>query len=194
MLFSPDRAICQAFADPHFISFDGTLHHYQGHCTYTLAKTCPTSITTDLPSFDVEVKLEPRSNPRVTWVREVCVTVFDRTIVFKKNKVVLVEGLFVLLPANPHPEVRVRQVGRYVTMEADFGLRVSFDGVHRVQVVLPSTYTGATCGICGNYNRDTADDYLTPDGILAGNVIDFGDSWRVPKEGEMYLPRKTGSP
>ncbi|XP_035699745.1 IgGFc-binding protein-like isoform X2 [Branchiostoma floridae] len=175
------RAICRAYGDPHYYTFDGELIHYQGHCTYRLAQNCRNE---SLPYFNVEAENEARGNPSVTWVTAVYLDVFNVSVAIKKNKVVFVDLVQVTPPVDPHPEVRVRFSGTFVTIETDFGLKVSFDGWHHVEVILPETYRSATCGICGNYNGISADDYLTSNGTLAGDAMTFGDSWRVPKEGD----------
>ncbi|XP_078681185.1 IgGFc-binding protein-like [Branchiostoma floridae x Branchiostoma belcheri] len=185
------RAICRAYGDPHYVTFDGELIHYQGHCTYRLAQNCRND---SLPFFNVEAENEPRGNPSVTWVTAVYVDVFNVSIAIKKNKVVFLDLVQVTPNIDPHPEVRVRLSGTFVTIETDFGLKVSFDGWHHVEVIVPETYSGATCGICGNYNGIPADDYLTPDGTLAGDVTTFGDSWWVPREGDSDRCNSTMEP
>ena len=41
----------------------------------------------------------------------------------------------------------------------DFGLEVAFDGSDAVTVVVPSSYSDNMCGLCGNYNGGTEDDW-----------------------------------
>ncbi|XP_078612213.1 uncharacterized protein LOC144882380 isoform X2 [Branchiostoma floridae x Branchiostoma japonicum] len=175
------RGTCAAFGDPHYITFDGRTHHFQGACTYTLARNCQNNT---LPYFNIETRNENRGNPRVSFVTEVTVEVYNHTIVVEKNKVVYIDQLITTLPAEPRAGLTVKFVGRYVTIETGFGLKVSFDGSHRAEVVLPDLYQGALCGLCGNYNGDVNDEYLTADGTLAGDVVTFGNSWRVAIEGD----------
>eukprot|EP00058_Branchiostoma_floridae_P024131 XP_002609621.1 hypothetical protein BRAFLDRAFT_87842 [Branchiostoma floridae] len=176
------RGTCAAFGDPHYITFDGRTHHFQGACTYTLARNCQNNT---LPYFNIETRNENRrGNTRVSFVTEVTVEVYNHTIVVEKNKVVYIDQLITTLPAEPRAGLTVKFVGRYVTIETGFGLKVSFDGSHRAEVVLPDLYQGALCGLCGNYNGDVNDEYLTADGTLAGDVVTFGNSWRVAIEGD----------
>ena len=44
-------------------------------------------------------------------------------------------------------------------MFTDFGLEVVFDGVDNVQVVVPANLKATMCGLCGNYNDISNDDW-----------------------------------
>lgn len=44
---------------------------------------------------------------------------------------------------------------------------------------LSSEYTERTCGLCGNYNGNQGDDFLTPSGLVETLVEDFGNSWKL---------------
>ncbi|XP_019638860.1 PREDICTED: uncharacterized protein LOC109480924 isoform X5 [Branchiostoma belcheri] len=175
------RSTCVAFGDPHYITFDGRTHHFQGACTYTLTRNCQNNT---LPYFNVETRNENRGNPRVSYVTDVTVEVYNHTIVVEKNKIVYIDQLITTLPAEPRAGLTVKFVGQYVTIETGFGLKVSFDGRHRAEVVLPDLYHSALCGLCGNYNGDVNDEFLTPDGTQAADVVQFGNSWRVEREGD----------
>ncbi|NXW11539.1 FCGBP protein, partial [Fregetta grallaria] len=47
-------------------------------------------------------------------------------------------------------------------------------------VAVPSSYFGATCGLCGNFNEDTEDEMTFSDGTQAASVEDWAESWRDP--------------
>ncbi|XP_078613391.1 IgGFc-binding protein-like [Branchiostoma floridae x Branchiostoma japonicum] len=176
------RSTCVAFGDPHYVTFDGQTHHFQGQCSYTLSSSCHNS---NLPFFNIVTQNENRGNPAVSYVSEVSVQVYNHTIVVQKNKIVYIDQLITTLPAQPRDDLSVKFIGQYVVIEATFGLKVSYDGSHRVEVTVPDTYQDTLCGLCGNYNGDKTDELLTPDGSIAADVVQFGNSWRQFKDGEV---------
>ncbi|KAI5087282.1 IgGFc-binding protein-like [Silurus meridionalis] len=60
---------------------------------------------------------------------------------------------------------------------------VSMAKVVAVEVYVPSTYLGKTCGMCGNYNGNKNDDFLLPDGIETKDIKTFGAAWKVAVPG-----------
>ena len=70
--------------------------------------------------------------------------------------------------------------GRYVVLETDFSLHVSYDADHSVEVKVPSSYFNLTCGMCGNFNNRREDDYMMPNGQQAADSNALGESWQVP--------------
>lgn len=40
-------------------------------------------------------------------------------------------------------------------------------------------FSGRVCGLCGNFNGDRNDDFMTPQMLPETLANDFGDSWRV---------------
>uniref|UniRef100_A0AAY4DW95 Tectorin alpha n=1 Tax=Denticeps clupeoides TaxID=299321 RepID=A0AAY4DW95_9TELE len=158
---------CVVFGDPHYHTFDGFLYHFQGTCSYLLARPCWE--TPGLPFFSVEAKNENRGSTTVSWLRDVTVDVYGHRVNLPKGSMGTVQ-----LGA-----VRVYQSGVAVALETDFGLLVTYDGQHYASISLPSPYFNNTCGLCGNYNDDPADDPVLPDGSLAESVVELGGSWRA---------------
>ncbi|XP_068547551.1 IgGFc-binding protein-like isoform X5 [Anas acuta] len=172
--------ICNVHGDPHYVTFDKVTHDFMGNCTYTLAKVCSNS---SVPYFNVEAKNEHRGNPRVSYVREVLVEVYGERIAIVKQErsQVLVNGVRRTLPVSAAGgAIRVSTSGRYIVLETDFNLRVSYDADHSVEVRVPTTYSNLTCGMCGNFNSRREDDYMMPDGQQATDSNAFGESWKVP--------------
>ena len=52
-----------------------------------------------------------------------------------------------------------------------------FDGKDRYYVRAKPELSGKVSGMCGNFNAQTTDDFLTPAGDMAANANDFGDEW-----------------
>ncbi|XP_067158283.1 IgGFc-binding protein-like [Apteryx mantelli] len=181
--FPYSYGICHVHNDPHYNTFDKVTHSFMGNCTYTLAKVC--SNATSLPYFNIEAKNEHRGNPRVSYVREVLVEVHGERIAIVKNErsQVLVNGLRRTLPVSAAGgAVTVSRSGRYISLETDFNLRVSYDADHSVEVKVPTTYFNLTCGMCGNFNGERQDDYMMPDGQQAADSNALGESWKVPDD------------
>lgn len=67
-----------------------------------------------------------------------------------------------------------------MVIETNFGLNVRYDWEHNLVVTLSDTYSGKTCGLCGNFNGKPGDDFATPSGSQADGAVAFGSSWKVP--------------
>ncbi|CAM9326592.1 unnamed protein product [Bubo scandiacus] len=178
---TPSSGTCVVEGDPHYHTFDKQLHHFMGTCTYTLSKLCESN--SSLPYFNVEAANEHRGgNTRVSYVRYVDVDVAGQRIRLGKGGVVTVNGVAEILPCTPSAGVQVSSSGFYTVVTTDFGLRVRFDGNHRVEVTLPSTFGQKVCGMCGNYNGMAADDFLNPEGVLEPDSTSLGNSWQVSND------------
>lgn len=89
--------------------------------------------------------------------------------------------------------LRVDINGRYVTIETDFGLIVSYDTDHSVEIRVPTDFFNKTCGMCGNFNNRQQDDNMMPNGQQAKNSNELGNSWQVPNA-EYDPPNCKGPP
>ncbi|XP_063799566.1 alpha-tectorin [Pseudophryne corroboree] len=175
-----ESSTCVVFGDPHYHTFDGLLFHFQGSCSYLLARNClPGS---PLPFFSIEAKNENRGGSSVSWLKDISVEVYSHNIVIPKGNAgkVKVNNLIFSLPVIlEHGAIKIYQSGFSTAVESDFGLLVMYDGEHYASISVPGTYINSTCGLCGNYNKNPEDDTLRSDGRLAVSVIDLGESWRV---------------
>lgn len=80
--------------------------------------------------------------------------------------------------------VQVTQQGKNIIVQTDFGLKVLYNAVYYVEVIVPSSYQQKMCGLCGNNNNNPGDDFKLPNGKITTNIDEFGKSWALDKESQ----------
>uniref|UniRef100_A0A3Q3B389 VWFD domain-containing protein n=1 Tax=Kryptolebias marmoratus TaxID=37003 RepID=A0A3Q3B389_KRYMA len=171
---------CQATGDPHYVSLDGKKFDFQGTCVYQLAALCTQD--PELVPFEVHVQNEHRANRGVSYTKLVEIKVYSISIVITKTHkgLIMVNDELVNLPINlSEGQISVRKSGWYAVLTTDFGLKVTFNWENAVFVTLPSSYKGAVCGLCGNYNDVPQDDLTPKNGDKPVKPTEFGTSWQV---------------
>ncbi|TRZ01517.1 hypothetical protein DNTS_001917, partial [Danionella cerebrum] len=173
---------CQGAGDPHYRTFDGKAFDFQGTCTYYLSKLLSTA-DSSLTPFEVLVKNENRGrNMAVAFTKIVTLTVYGYTIVLSKDIAgkVKVNNLFVNLPFEQEDGLfSIFRSGYFGVIRTDFDLTVKFNWDSHVVLTLPSTYYNEVGGLCGNWNNNVNDEFLTPNKTFAATATLFGNSWKV---------------
>ncbi|XP_068569750.1 zonadhesin, like [Cebidichthys violaceus] len=169
---------CSVSGDPHYRTFDGFTHHFQGPYTYVL--TQGHNLQNSLSPVVVRGKnIRRGGNGRVSFLDQMYVDVYGVNVRFLQKKNILVNGERVSPPLSPVDGLTITMNSRQVQLTTDFGLTVRFDGKSRGEVILPSTYKNSVRGLCGNYDGITRNEYMKPDGVVVRNLNTFGESWRV---------------
>ncbi|KAM6156401.1 zonadhesin [Erethizon dorsatum] len=182
--YARGSATCTALGDPHYLTFDGALHHFLGTCTYTLTQPCWSRYPEN--HFVVSATNEIRGGDlEAAYVKAVHVRVFDLRISLIKGRRVMLNGHRVALPVwLLQGRVTIWLSGAFVLLYTNSGLQVRYDGNHLVEVTAPSSYAGQLCGLCGNYNNNSEDDNLRPDGTPVGSSSQLGAAWRSSEGSE----------
>nr|XP_055061323.1 alpha-tectorin-like [Misgurnus anguillicaudatus] len=173
---------CSASGDPHYISFDGVYFDFQGTCRYVLATVC--NDTHGLPHFQVDARNAQWRGLQVSITVEVFVNVSGHLVHMSQDtngySTVSVDGetrnLPILLDSG---RVSVYSTGQHIFVSTNFGFSVTYGGSWAVNIIIPSNYSGVTCGLCGNFNGNSNDDFLTPSGVLVPSAGQFGAEWKV---------------
>ncbi|XP_036843242.1 IgGFc-binding protein isoform X8 [Oncorhynchus mykiss] len=174
--FSTGLAVCHVSGDPHYYTFDAVMHTFMGTCTYTLVEVCN---STKVTPFTIVAKNEERGQPEASYVHSVTVYLPNANITLQKSRRVLLNGHRVRTPLSIDVAgARVLSSGVYILLDTNFGLKVKFDGVHHLEIIVPGEYFNKVCGMCGNFNMNTSDDNLKPDGNPAKDVMELGNSWK----------------
>uniref|UniRef100_A0A4W3IFQ5 von Willebrand factor n=1 Tax=Callorhinchus milii TaxID=7868 RepID=A0A4W3IFQ5_CALMI len=164
---------CFAIGQSHFKSFDDKYFTFSGMCQYLMAKDCEDN------TFAAYIeKIQCADDPEAVCIRSTTL-VFQElgnlTVKLKHGGRVSVNGMDIQTPLI-QGGLRIQHTMLStirVTYNEDF--QFDWDG----QGKLSPTYTGSTCGLCGNYNGNQGDDFLTPSGLVESEVVNFGNSWKT---------------
>ncbi|XP_077861873.1 BMP-binding endothelial regulator protein-like isoform X2 [Saccoglossus kowalevskii] len=180
------NAICECDGvngEPHMRTFDGRPYTFQGEGWYYLFKDC-----TENPHFEVTTKFEPRedSTPDNVKTRTIAINV---TV---GNQYAIIDGLDVttgrtggqvtdakvITIQEEEKNIELHFTSKNTTFTLNWTLRkheldVSYSG---------SFYNGKLCGLMGNADGDTRNDFQKPDGSIAKDVNDFGESWKLTEK------------
>ncbi|KAM6896997.1 LOW QUALITY PROTEIN: IgGFc-binding protein-like [Xenentodon cancila] len=171
---------CSASGQPHYNTFDAHAYDFQGTCRYVLAAVC--NATDEVQHFSVEAKNEAWNGLSVSITAEVFVDVLGHQVLMSRNipGMVEVDGVLVRLPySSGSTRIHIYQSSVFsVFLHTAFGVTVQTVWPDFVRVTAPAVYSSSLGGLCGNYNGDPHDDFLTPSGALANSSQEFGDSWR----------------
>uniref|UniRef100_A0A3Q3XED1 VWFD domain-containing protein n=1 Tax=Mola mola TaxID=94237 RepID=A0A3Q3XED1_MOLML len=172
---------CTVWGDPHYITFDGAVAHFQGTCTYIITESV--NHGTSETQFQVTATNNHRGNNIVSFVSAVDVYLSKQQesvhIRMGPNQRVKVNGSEVSLSAAAGTLALVVRQGKYMVLNAT-DLIVQFDGQSSLLVRMGPRRENRVIGMCGNFNNDPRDDKVLPNGTSAQNDNDFGHSWKAP--------------
>ncbi|XP_017564176.2 IgGFc-binding protein-like [Pygocentrus nattereri] len=175
------KASCRAFGDPHYETFDGSQFSFQGTCSYVLVKTSGNDKT--LTPFSIINKNRLASGARGSYMKSAIIKLPGHEIVIthgERNRVTI-DGKISFLPVKLNSgNIRITKSGITGTLKTDFGLEVTFDWGELFKVTVPSSYYKNLVGMCGTYNNDRRDDFVTPAGVRVPDVVQWAASWSVP--------------
>uniref|UniRef100_A0A7N5K8R7 VWFD domain-containing protein n=1 Tax=Ailuropoda melanoleuca TaxID=9646 RepID=A0A7N5K8R7_AILME len=77
-----------------------------------------------------------------------------------------------------HVAYSTREVGQYLVVEASIGIIVIWDKKTSIFIKLAPSYKGTVCGLCGNFDHRSSNDFTTRDHMVVDSELDFGNSWK----------------
>uniref|UniRef100_A0A673ADI9 von Willebrand factor n=1 Tax=Sphaeramia orbicularis TaxID=375764 RepID=A0A673ADI9_9TELE len=164
---------CSLFGRHYVHTFDGVLYEFPGDCSYLLAGDC------NHHSFTLLGDLVNGKRTGVTLF------VGDAFELHLSVDGLLTQGEKILsLPYASHAVFAGSEVGFYKLWSEEFGFTVTIDNAANIALTLAKHHANRTCGLCGNFNTLSADEYTAQEGFLTEDSYDFANSWAVKGAGQ----------
>ncbi|XP_009904325.2 mucin-6 [Dryobates pubescens] len=158
-------------------TFDSRPYRFHGVCTYVLMKS------SSLPHNGTLMAVYEKSgySHSETSLSAIIYLSSKDKIVISQNELLTDDDELKKLPYKSGDITVFRQSSMYIHMHTSFGLElvVQTTPVFQAYLKVGSQYKGRTRGLCGNYNGDTTDDFMTSMDITEGTASLFVDSWRA---------------
>ncbi|XP_077119007.1 otogelin-like protein [Ranitomeya variabilis] len=169
-------AECSVVGDSHFTTFDGRYFTFLGLCQYILVKGIGKdkfTITLQKSSCEqhsdhtciqaITFVLDEDINKQVTILR-------NGDVHFGPNQGLMLNG-----------DIEVRNLSSmFVQLKTKFGIRIQFaKGGDRLYIQASSSWKRRTLGLCGTFNGNLRDDFLSPAGMIEGTPQLHANAWKI---------------
>ncbi|XP_072943853.1 hemocytin-like [Epargyreus clarus] len=178
-------ARCSAVGDPHYTSFDGLRYDFMGHCTYTLLSAPELTVDVENVACSGTISEAMNLTPYQGIGRPSCTKAVN--LMYKNVNIHLKQGGFILvngkevssLPVNIG-DIRIRAVSSlFIIVQLPIKVDLWWDGNTRVYVDVPPSFQDKTKGLCGTFNQNQKDDFLTPEGDVEQSALAFANKWKT---------------
>ncbi|XP_068459808.1 mucin-2-like [Clinocottus analis] len=176
-------ATCAIEEGSHLTTFDGKTYTFHGDCYYTLAKVERKDQAS--PKFTLLVQLVPCANQESdTCLKSLTILLNNdrnNVLMFTSDGAVKQNMQTISLPYHSGDINIFHASSFHILLQTSFGLQIQIQHVPVMQVYvsLEQSYRAKTRGLCGNYNMVLSDDMKTPQGIVEGTAVTFGNSWKA---------------
>ncbi|XP_045870566.1 mucin-5AC [Meles meles] len=174
----PCPGTCAVLGGAHFSTFDERQYTVHGDCSYVLAKPC------DSGAFTVLGELRRCGlTDSETCLKSLTLSLDggSTVIAVKASGEVFVNQIYTQMPVSAANVTLFRPSTFFIIAQTKLGLQLRIQLVPVMQVFLRlgPELRGLTCGLCGNFNQNQADDFRTLSGVVEGTAAAFANSWKT---------------
>ncbi|NXX04842.1 MUC2 protein, partial [Larus smithsonianus] len=163
---------CIIYGSGHYITFDGKFYDFDGSCEYVATQDfCGDKNSSG--SFSIITENVPCGTTGVTCSKAI-------KIFLGKTELKLENKDYKEIQRDHGDDVKYwnRTVGLYLVIEASNGVMLIWDKKTTVFIKLTPDYKGKVCGLCGNFDDKSNNDFTTRNGLQETNALKFGNSWK----------------
>ncbi|XP_072327696.1 uncharacterized protein [Scyliorhinus torazame] len=157
----------------YFTTFDNTYYTMIGDCSYY-------AVFTDHWNIKVEIH-QCQAAFKQPCLQRVTLTTNQTNIVFSNEGNVYFGENKVAIPLRTAEITVFQQSSMFTQVATTFGLKMQVQilPVMQLYISLPEGAKGSTKGLCGTFNDDADDDFLSAQGIVESTPSTFANSWKT---------------
>ncbi|XP_059842765.1 mucin-2-like [Hypanus sabinus] len=163
---------CKIEEGTHITTFDGTYYNLIGDCSYYAVVT---------KDWSVKIEMHPcNAAYKQTCLQRVTYTIHQNIYTINNDGTVQHNGNTMELPLGNGNIMIFEQSSHYIQMHAKSGLKmqIQISPIMQLYISLPKSAQGSTKGLCGTFNDNAEDDFLSAQNIVEHTFIPFSDSWK----------------
>ncbi|NWY07779.1 MUC2 protein, partial [Nothoprocta ornata] len=177
---------CTIYGSGHYITFDGKFYDFDGSCEYVATQDfCGDKNSSS--SFSVITENVPCGTTGVTCSKAIKMFLGNTELKLENKDYKEIQR-----DVGNEVQYRKRTVGLYLVIEASNGVMLIWDKKTTIFIKLTADYRGKVCGLCGNFDGKSNNDFTTRSGLQETSTLEFGNSWKqsytCPDVTEEILP------
>ncbi|XP_059508203.1 mucin-6-like [Stegostoma tigrinum] len=165
---------CIINGEGHVTTFDGNQYVFDGSCEYTLVQDA-CSVDSRQPSFKIVSENIICGKTGVVCTKSI-------KIYFQDTLIKLTNGHYQITPPNAARGLKVINNPLYLKFDLKISskleLTIIWNKNMNAYISITRLSEFAVCGLCGNYNGNADDEYVTQNKYLVSNVLTFANSWK----------------
>ncbi|KAE8607130.1 hypothetical protein XENTR_v10011036 [Xenopus tropicalis] len=168
---TPCYGTCTIYGSGHYITFDKKFYDFDGSCEFVVAQDyCGDSASNG--TFRIITENIPCGTTGVTCSKSIKIYLGNTELKLTNSH------MEKFGESEMEVKYKVREVGLYLAIHTSDDISLIWDKKTSLLIRLPSSYKGKVCGLCGNYDDNANNDFLTSQSIQASNAMPFGNSWK----------------
>ncbi|KAM9366657.1 mucin-5AC-like [Symphorus nematophorus] len=165
-------SVCGIYGEGHYVTFDDKRFTFSGQCGYTLLQDyCSTGQGNG--TFRIITENVPCGTTGTTCSKTIKIFLGDNEFQLKDDNFHVVKGSTKVMPAQ------IRKMGIYLVVTIKTGLVLMWDQKTSLFIKLSPDYQGKVCGLCGNFDGNSKNDFTSRSQEKVTDVLEFGNSWKV---------------
>ncbi|XP_030338606.1 otogelin [Strigops habroptila] len=172
-------AECSVSGDTHFMTFDGRKYTFQATCQYILAKSRTSG------AFTISLQNAPcGQNQDGSCIQSISLILkqdLKRQVTLTHSGDVLVYDQYKINLPYADELFEIRKLSSvFLQVKTHIGLQILYDreGL-RLYLQVDGRWKDDTVGLCGTFNGNTEDDFLSPVGVTESTPELFGNAWKT---------------
>ncbi|XP_077442602.1 otogelin [Stigmatopora argus] len=170
---------CSVTGDMYFQSFDGRVYTFPAMCQYVLAKSRNSGM------FTVTIQNAPcGANLDGSCIQSVNLVIDEEPrmeITLSHLGEVYIAGQYQISLPYFDDNFHIQELSSmFLQVKTTFGVRLQYSWKEfRLYLTAEALWKDNTVGLCGTFNGNIQDDFLSPAGMIESTPLLFGNAWRV---------------